>query len=333
MILYLNEAGSVLRKTGGYYVVITADNKKRDIPAEKLEAVVVFSGANVTTPCLMSLLRQGVTVTFLSSKGGLFGRAESTAHFNIERHRSQFRAGENPGFCLELARIFIKGKIHNELVVLRRYNRHMNLATVDDAVKRMRLCYTDLDKPKSLNELNGTEGYASRLYFGALSHMVREEFRFKGRTRQPPKDPFNSLLSFGYTLLMYEIYAVLLGKGLHPYLGFLHRVRRGHPALASDLMEEWRPILVDSLVLRLIQGRTLTLDDFELPDVEGGVYLRKDRARVFIEKFQERLNLEHRYLPTDAPLTFRQAIHYQVGALVKALEESNPRAYQPIMLR
>lgn len=314
-------------------MVITADGKERPIQAEKLEAVIVFSGAHITTPCLTALMQQGVPVTFLSSRGALFGRAESTAHFNIERHRQQFKASEDERFCLEVAKRFVRGKLHNELVVLRRYNRYIQSQAVDQCIREISVCANRIETVQSLNQLNGIEGYGARQYFAALSAMVREEFRFKGRTRQPPRDPFNSLLSFGYTLLIYEIYAVVLSKGLHPYVGFLHRIRQGHPALASDLMEEWRPVLVDTLVMRLVQEQTIVREDFEPPDREGGVYLRKDRARLFIENYQQRLNVEHQYLPAFGPLTFRQAIHHQVEDLVRAIESLNPEVYRPVMLR
>ena len=226
MILYLSEPGSVLRKKGGRYVIELNDNKIGEIPAEKLEAVVLFSGTNITSPCMVSLFEMGIPVTWLSSRGKFFGRAELTNHVNIERQREQFRRGEDEEFCLALARKFIKAKIRNSLVLLRRYNRNLDLSTVRNIIDEIQKNINSVDAAPNISVLNGLEGYTSRLYFQALSEMVRDDFKFKGRNRQPPTDPFNSLLSFGYTLLMYEIYTAIINRGLHPYMGFLHRIKR-----------------------------------------------------------------------------------------------------------
>jgi len=333
MILYLSEPGSVLRKKGGRYVIELNDNKIGEIPAEKLEAVVLFSGAHITSPCMVSLFEMGIPVTWLSSRGKFFGRTELTTHVNIERQREQFRRGEDKEFCLALARKFIKAKIRNSLVLLRRYNRNLDLSTVRNIIDEIQKNINSVDAAPNISVLNGLEGYTSRLYFQALSEMVRDEFKFKGRNRQPPTDPFNSLLSFGYTLLMYEIYTAIINRGLHPYMGFLHRIKRGHPALASDLMEEWRAALVDALVLSHIQRGSVSWEDFDVDTNEGGVYLRKTASRTFIKKFEERLRTKSKYISDIEPVSFRDAIDHQVMLLVKAIEAADPELYKPVLLR
>jgi len=333
MILYLNEPGSVLRKSGGKYVIEIEKAVVREVPMEKLEAVVLFSGTHVTSPCMMSLCEKGVPITWLSSTGKFFGRVESTQHVNIQRYREQFRRSENDEFCIELARSFVLGKIRNSIVLLRRYNRNLGEKTVNDVIKDMARSAKGLKKAGTHNTIYGIEGYSSRIYFQALAEIVRDEFRFSGRSKRPPKDPFNALISFGYTLLMYEIYTALVNRGLNPYIGFLHRIRQGHPALASDLMEEWRPVLIDSLAMFMVQGGSIKLDDFTVGNKEGAVYLRKDRSRVFIKKFEERLRSEQKYISTENPLSFREAISHQVLLLVKSIENKDPGLYRPIWLR
>lgn len=159
-------------------------------------------------------------MTWLSSRGKFFGRAELTNHVNIERQREQFRRGEDEEFCLALARKFIKAKIRNSLVLLRRYNRNLDLSTVRNIIDEIQKNINSVDAAPNISVLNGLEGYTSRLYFQALSEMVRDDFKFKGRNRQPPTDPFNSLLSFGYTLLMYEIYTAIINRGYIPIWDF-----------------------------------------------------------------------------------------------------------------
>jgi CRISPR-associated protein Cas1 len=333
MILYLSEPGSVLRKKGGRYIVELNDKRIGEIPAEKLEAVVLFSGTHITSPCMVSLFEMGIPVTWLSSRGKFFGRAELTGHVNIERQREQFRRSEDEEFCLGLAKKFINAKIRNSLVLLRRYNRNLEMDAVDSIINEIQKNLSGIDTATSMSVLSGVEGYTSRLYFQALSEMIRGEFKFKGRTRQPPKDPFNSLLSFGYTLLMYEIYTAIVNRRLHPYMGFLHRMRRGHPALASDLMEEWRAVLVDTLVLSQVQRGSINWEDFDVDAEEGGVYLRKGASREFIKKFEERLRTENKYVAEQNPISFRDAIDHQVLMLVKSIEESDPGLYKPVIVR
>jgi len=333
MILYMSEPGSVLRKKGGRYVIDLNEEKIAEVPAEKLEAVVLFSGAHITSPCMVSLFESGVPVTWLSSRGKFFGRVELTNYVNIERQREQFRRSEDGDFCLNLSKKIVKAKIRNSLVLLRRYNRNLELEAVDNIMGEIQKNLRGVESSSSISGLLGVEGYTSRLYFQGISAMIREEFKFQGRTRQPPTDPFNSLLSFGYTLLMYEIYTAIVNRGLHPYIGFLHRLKRGHPALASDLMEEWRALLVDSLVLSQIQRGSISWEDFDVDFQEGGVYLRKDAARSFIRKFEERLRSENRYIPDTNPVSFREAIDHQVLTLVRSIEEADAEMYRPILLR
>jgi len=333
LILYLSEPGSVLRKSGGKYLVELDKEKIAEIAAEKLQAVVLFSGAHITSPAMISLFNRGIPVTWLSSTGKFFGRLELTNHVNIERQRTQFRRSENEAFCLDLSKILIKAKVNNSLVLLKRYNRNKKNPDVERIIEEIIKNKKGIDGADEISRLLGIEGYISRLYFEALSKMLREEFRFKGRSRQPPTDPFNSLLSFGYTLLIYEIYTVIVNRGLHPYLGFLHRVKRGHPALASDLMEEWRSVLVDSLVFSLVQRGSINLSDFDFDTKNGGVYLKRDKAKFFIKKFEEKIRRENKYIDEGTPMSFRQAIDNQVLLLVKAIEGNAPQIYKPIFLR
>ena len=164
--------------------------------------------------------------------------------------------------------------------------------------------------------------------------MTPSYYSFKGRSKQPPKDPFNSLLSLGYTLLLYEIYTACINKGLDPYASFIHKIKRGHPALCSDLIEEWRPVLVDALVMNTVSRNMVNLTDFQEPDENGGVYLCKPATKKFIGQFEERLRSENKYLDyIDYPLSFRESLQLQVGSLAKAIEASDSTIYRPVTIR
>lgn len=332
MILYLSEPGSVLRKSAGKYIVELNKNKIGEVPSEKLSALVLFSGAHITSPCMTSLLNSGIPVTWLSSTGKFFGRVELTNQVNIERQREQFRRSEDEKFCLEISRIFIRAKVKNSIVILKRYNRNLENTKVQINIDEINKVVNNIDKSQDILTLNGYEGYISKLYFQAIAELINDDFKFKGRSRQPPKDAYNSLLSFGYTLLMYEIYTVVVNRGLHPYLGFLHKIKRGHPALASDLIEEWRSVLIDSLVFNLIQRKIIKIEDFETSDTDGGIYLKKDKAKLFIQKFEERICKESKYKDDDN-MSFRQVIDKQILLLIKSIEENNPYLYDAFYIR
>ncbi len=333
-MLYLVEEGACLRKQHSRLVITKGTETIREVPIEKVDAVVIFSGTHLTSPCAEFLLEKGIPVTFLSARGKFFGRLESTRHVNIIRQRLQFMRAENDSFSLELAKRFIYGKIKNNQVLLRRYNRYALLPEVENTVGEMNGVLRSVESVKSREKLNGIEGYAGNLYFRALGKMSKNGYNFLKRTRQPPEDPFNSMLSFGYTLLMYELYTAIVNRGLHPYMGFLHRPRSGHPALASDLMEEWRPVIVDSLVLKIIHGNEIKVSDFNPPDAERGVYLTKDGSRLFIKKYMEKMEVKNKYLSKEGfGQSYRETLAIQVSLLVDAVESGNPEQYSPLLIR
>ncbi len=333
--LYLTEDGATLKIKDNRLIVQKTEETLKSIAIEKIENIVLVGKTHLSTPLTVELLERAIPVSWLSSTGKYYGRLENTSYINIERQREQFRMSDNEAFSLALSKNFIGGKIKNCRVVLRRYNRNFNFEEVTQITEELTSYITKIEMSEKIEELLGYEGNCAKLYFKALSMMVRDEFKFNGRSKQPPRDKFNSLLSFGYTLLMYEIYTAIKNKGLHPYCSFLHKIRRGHPALASDLIEEWRPTIVDSLVMGLVQTKVITEDDF-LPQDEqtGGVYLTREALKIFIQKFEERLKQYNSYLTyVDYPMSFRESLQFQVSSLVKAIEEKDSTIYRPITIR
>ncbi len=334
-VLYLTEEGSYLCKEGNRLKIKKSKDTLKEIGLEKIENIVLVGNTHITTPLTAELLEREIPITWLSSTGKFYGRLEPTTYINIERQREQFRKGDDEIFCHELSKSFITGKIKNSQVLLRRYNRNKNSEKVEEIIKELKQYHLKVCSAESIEQMLGFEGNASKIYFKALGIMVKDEFHFTKRTRQPPKDPFNSLLSFGYTLLTYEIYTALINKGLHPYAGFMHQIRKGHPALASDLIEEWRPVIIDSLVMSLVQKEEITLDDFfpQCTETEG-VYLNKEASKLFIKKFEEKIRQHNSYLTyVDYPLSFRESLQFQAGSLAKSIEENDPSIYRPVLIR
>ena len=288
----------------------------------------------MTTPCIGECLKRGISIQYYSSKGAYFGKLSSTKHVNTKRQRLQVRLTEDKTFALTLSKIILQAKLNNQIVLLRRYQRNSKIY-VDEEINTIKRLKDKISSGKDLPEISGYEGNAARAYFKGLNNLINvSEFKFNGRNRRPPKDPFNSLLSFGYTILLNDIYGAIESRGLNPYFAFLHQDREKHPTLSSDLIEEWRPIIVDSIAMALINGREISIENFYRDKATRGVYFTKEGLKKYILKIEKRLDTSMRYLNyIDYPVSFRRAIDMQVLQLCKAIEEKDPNLYQPVIIR
>lgn len=330
--LYIVDDNAVIGIDGGYYSVKYSNGDVKKIPSETVESIALFGNVSLTTPCTKKLLENGIPVSFFSKRGSYFGRLESTKHTNIFRLKKQIRLSDDDNFKIPLAQRILSAKINNQAVLLARYERSTGIDT-----KHERFMMLDsmekVKKADSIDVIMGHEGNAAKNYFQGLSKVINPEFSFNGRNRMPPKDPFNSLLSLGYTMLMYEIYGEIENKGLNPYAGFIHSDRERHPTLASDLMEEWRPVIVDSVTMSIINGKEIDQQDFVKDESTGGVFLINTGMPKFIRKFEDKLRCETGYITSTYKMTFRNALWHQVNALVSAIEKNDPCLYEPIVIR
>lgn len=331
--IYVNEQGAEISVDGGYCVIKTVDGMSRKIPIETIEYASLFGNIQITTPALQMFMKSKIPVTLYSKTGSYFGRIMSNENVNILRQRKQFRLSGDTEFALNLAKRIIKAKIHNQSVVLNRYcpgNEFSGL--VKDCCTQMKHVLKDIDKCDSVTQLIGYEGIAARNYFKGLGMCVVPEFKFSGRSRRPPKDEFNSMLSLGYSILMNELYGAAEGKGLNVYAGFIHQDRENHPTLASDLMEEWRSVIVDSVVLSLVNGYEVKKSGFTKE--ENGVFLDSETFKIFIKKYENKLRTQTSYLEYDGgKMSFRRALWQQTASLAKAIDEENYEIYNPIHIR
>lgn len=330
--LYVHDQGAEISVDGGCFVITQRDGLKKKIPSEMLEYVALFGDIQITTQALRQFMKNDIIISFFSNNGSYYGKLESTTSTKIARQRIQFKLSGDTKFSIELSRKIISAKIHNQAVMLRRYT--YGKGNFEDQFMHIKNSQDNVMSAETINEIMGYEGIAARYYFEVLSDVVDADFSFNGRNRQPPKDAFNSMLSFGYTLLMHEVYGAIIGKGLNPYAGFLHQDSENHPTLASDLMEEWRAVLIDSLVMSLIQGHEVSIDNFT-PDYEtGGIMLDKTSFSTFIKKYEKKMKTETHYLDyVDYGTSFRTAIYLQINNLVKALEQEDADIYSPVKLR
>lgn len=330
--LFVDDDGAHINYESNYIIVKSKDGMIRKLPVETVEAIYLFSSVQVTSQCVVQCLKRGINISYYSKGGAYFGRLQSTNHINVSRQRKQARLA-NTDFSLGLAKRIIRGKIHNQEVVLQRYARSRNI-NIDAEIIAMKQSLNKIDSCNKVDEIMGYEGNAAKHYFEGLSWLVENDFAFKGRSKQPPKDEFNSMLSLGYSILMNDIYSKLENKGLNPYFGFIHSDKEKHPTLASDMIEEWRATIIDSMVMSMINGHEIFIDDFYHDIDMPGFYLNKSGMKKFLAKLDGKLRTETKYLTyVDYPVSFRRAIDLQIGQLAKAIDEEDYTIYNPLWLR
>lgn len=309
--IYVTTEGAALRKDGENLVAEIDGAERSRVPLHMLSAVVVFGAIHISPPLMAALAQAGITLTLFGRNGRFEARVEGPTSGNILLRRAQYRACDRPE---EIVRSLLVGKIANQRAVLRRSlrdygddHRPADREALERTTERLAQILRRVERADdTLERLRGSEGEAANLYFSVFDHLIRspdEEMRWRGRSRRPPLDRVNALLSFLYTLLTHDCRSALEGVGLDPAAGFLHRDRPGRPSLALDLMEELRPVLADRLALSLINRRQLRARDFEVQ--EGGAVLMNDEARkTVLAAWQERKREEriHSFLGEKAPL-------------------------------
>ncbi|MBI5482121.1 MAG: CRISPR-associated endonuclease Cas1 [Deltaproteobacteria bacterium] len=263
--LYVQAAGARVGKRGEELVVEERDGTKHEVRLGQTSQVALFGGVQITTQAVQELCGRGIPLAFFSHGGWFYGLTWGMTHKNVELRRLQFAAAGDDGRSLALARRFVAAKVRNCRTLLRR-----NAEAVDDRdLDRLKELVADVEGATSAATLLGLEGTAARIYFSSFGQMLRPpaerpglDFDFSGRNRRPPRDPVNALLSFAYALLTKDFTVTLLAVGFDPFLGFYHRPRYGRPALALDLMEEFRPLIADSVVLSAVNTGVVKPADF-----------------------------------------------------------------------
>lgn len=327
---YITEKGATISKKEGRFVVGRNHETLLEIPEETLEGLLVTDTVQITSHAMVSLLHLGIPVTWLSSRGKYFGRLESTSHVNVFKQKQQFLLQDQP-FSLEMSRRVLLAKVHNQLTLLRRYNRERQILAVMIDIHNMMTMADHLKTAEDRESLMGYEGMAAKIYFSALGKIIDPAFSFEKRSKRPPLDPFNSLLSFAYTLIMYELFTAITNEGLHPYVGFLHALKEHHPALASDLLEEWRAVLADSFVMALVQHHEIKEEHFCHDEESHGVYLTPEGRKIFFRAYEKKMRSTNQYI--DGKHSFRRSLNYQVAQYSQALLAQEPKMYEPIWIR
>lgn len=328
--LYLNEQQSIVKKRDEYLIVQYADKRKVEVPLINVSQVVVSGDVTLTTPALHTLLEMGIEVCFLSMYGHFRGRLSPPVAKNVFLRREQFRAHVDPARALLVAGACVKGKLENMRTMLLRSNRVLQDSEVARAAEAIQYMVREIPKAATVGSLLGVEGNGSASYFSVFGKLLRGPLTFTRRRRRPPTDPINAMLSLGYTLLQQQVQAAIQVVGLDPYVGFLHQPRYGRPALALDIMEEFRPIIVDSVVLNIVNHKILSERDFH--EELGVVHLKPDARKTFYARFEDRLQEELQHPYFEYRTDYRRCLELQVRLLGKWLTREIP-VYIPLCTR
>jgi CRISPR-associated protein Cas1 len=309
---------------------------------EQLEQLVLFGHIQVTKQALDALMKHDIGVCFLSMSGRFRGRLVGPAGFDASIRHRQYAALSDNGYALSFAKACVAGKLHNQRAVLSRYQRRRQSDSLAKALLSIRLMQERVPGAESLASLRGIEGNAAAAYFGVFGELLSARgITFTKRMRRPPPDPVNIILSLGYTLLGHLVQGYTEVAKLDPHFGALHELEYSRPSLALDLLEEWRPILIDAAVLRAFNRRQLQKQHFlptEAAEEEEGeeeesapfVVLTPEGSKRWFALYESILQERRFYVPRDGMLTFRQIIREQVYRFSRSLRGID--VYQPFLI-
>lgn len=333
-VLYITTPEAYLTLDGENIVIKKEDNASTRLPLHNLENIVCFTWQGASPALMGACAERNIGLTFLTPNGRFQARVTGKVKGNVLLRKRQFEWSEKEAQSVPIAASFLLGKISNCRKVLDRAIRdHAMLVDVKlltGASSFLKETFRALPSCNSIDDLMGFEGSAAKIYFGVFDHLIlqqRDDFFFKERSRRPPLDNMNSLLSFLYTLLTNDVASSLEAVGLDPYVGFLHQDRPGRPSLALDLMEELRPIFADRLALSLVNRKQITGKGFTQKE-SGGILMDDDTRKAVLTAWQERKKEEimHPYLKER--VAFGLIPHIQAMLLARYLR-GDLDAYPP----
>lgn len=336
--LYIQTQGAYLRLERETLKVEIEKELKLQIPLHHLGGIFAFGNVLFSPFLIHKCAEEGRNLVWLSEHGRFKARIAASTTGNVLLRQAQHQAVDCPETSLVIARYITAAKLQNAHSVVKRASREAKTAGDRDILNHTAHIHQEgiknAETASDLAQLRGIEGYGAKAYFGSFTQMIRQNrdaFAFIERTKKPPRDPINALLSFVYTLLVNDCISACEGVGLDPQLGFIHAIRPGKPALALDLMEELRSPLADRLVLTLINQKQIKPDDFtERPG--GAVYLSETGRKTLLTAYQKRKQEEISHTIINSKIPFGLVSHIQARLLARYLR-GDVSSYQPFILR
>lgn len=338
--IYVKEQGARIGRRGERLVVSKQGKVLKEFPVGNLEQIVLLGNVQLTTQAVATLLAKDIDVVFLSSFGKFRGRLSGPGSKRARLRKQQLQRMGDPQIALELAKAVVDGKIHNQRVVLQRQarrtrslpQRSQGLSAnpadpqrFENALKQMMRMRKQALQAHNVDSLRGYEGKAAVYYFDAVRSLLDPAWKFEKRVYYPPTDPFNALISFGYSLLLKDVVAAVNQVGFDQYLGFFHEIAYGRPSLALDIMEEWRPVVVDALALELINRGGLLPEQFRWTgNPKRPVELGEKGVALLLKSYGNRLEsiIYHPDAGPGGQTSLRNAILLQVRQLARVVADA-----------
>lgn len=328
--LYITDQGALLRVDHQKFKVLHQQQTRCEVPINHVSHVFLFGCCNVSHAAASLALQRKIPVIYLSRQGRYFGRLETSGQAEIGYLTQQVQKSLDPVFQLQIAKAIVLGKLHNSRILLQRLQRRHPSDEAERKIQFLNLVQDQAALAKTVESLRGYEGHGAGLYFQGFSSLLSDrDFVFEKRTTRPPKNPINSLLSLGYTLLHHLLHSQVQIVGLHTHFGHLHIPRKNHPALVMDLIEEFRAPIVDSLVAYLINSHIFSPQDFSHPDQKGGVYLESQGLKKFLKHWEDKLQTEVTHPHTGFKVSYRRCLELQVWEYIYCLMGERP-TYRPM---
>lgn len=327
--LYVTDQGAYVRVKYKQFQVFHEQALKISVPVNQVSHVVLFGCCNLSHGAVSLALQRRIPVLYLASKGRYFGRLATEGHAQIDYLTQQVLHAQDLTFPYRQAQAIILAKLHNSRVVLQRMQRKRPTDLAAAAIQALPALMQQVAQADSIESLLGYEGQGANLYFRAYASLLKGKFEFEKRTRRPPTDPVNSLLSLGYTLLSQNLHSMVETVGLHTHFGNLHKPQKNRPSLVCDLVEEFRAPVVDSLVAYLINTNIFTEEDFTPSDARGGVYLQPNALKKFLQRWEEYLNKKVTHPTTSLKVSYRRCFELQVWEYVACLM-GDQAVYRPM---
>ncbi|KAF2961081.1 CRISPR-associated protein Cas1 [Fervidobacterium sp. 2310opik-2] len=315
MTVYIIEQGAVLSKKDGKMIVTKAKEIIGEFPLKKIERINLLGNITLTTQMINYCLDNKIEVIFMTQHGRYRGKLYTDEYRNVILRLKQYERASDEKFRLRIAKSIVRGKLKNYYEYLSQKAKRLPKGTLSEERAGLRVTIEKVEKAKTVNEVMGFEGIGSKIYFSGFKKCLKsDEFEFKGRTSHPPKDEINAMLSLGYYFLYTEMLLALNSVGLDPYLGNLHTIDVSKQSLLFDLVEEFRCIIIDNFVLKLVNLKTVTKEDFEKKENDI-YYFSKDGIKKYISAYEEmmsqkliyHLDGEENYIRT---IFEKQARHY-----------------------
>lgn len=321
-VVYVREQGTTIVKSGERLAIAKGSHHLLERPISDVESIALFGNVQITSQALFLLMAHGIDVSYFTFDGKYLGHTAADSSKNIFLRMRQYDHYMNMDKRMEMARTIVRNKILNQIVLIQDNMWRDGYDWKSDAEELEKHLRKISDK-NDANSLMGIEGICSNIYFKSYAHMFTCDFKFEKRSRRPPRNPINVILSLGYTLITKEVTGVLESESFETHLGFLHGIRYGRKSLALDLVEEFRQPVVDRLVLKLFNRNMITQFDFEFPE-DGTVVLTEEGFRHFCVAYERWMNGQD---ALSGDKCFRSRLREQAAKLKKSVQYG--AAYTP----